>query len=318
MRKVYFIAMVLLLFACTKEIEIEVPPEKPKLVAYSTIVPFTASNPKTLGITLQSSEYIFDTTRSRISDATVLYYENMILKDTLRYDDSLNTYIISTSMNDYPTENNAYSIKIIKDGYKSITAKTSIPPKVDITNAAITPVAYFDETGSVFSEITITFTDPANETNYYELAVSDAPFTYDNNRYFYELSTSDNMITSESYCPSLIQFYVDKPKYLLFTDKEINGQEYRLKAYYSPPQYEDSARYISNHDINIHLRSVTEDYYTFKTTMIQHLYSKQEDILYGMGEPLNVVSNIQNGYGLFAGFNNDIISLHVEEQIVSE
>ncbi|MCD6112151.1 MAG: DUF4249 family protein, partial [Bacteroidales bacterium] len=236
----------------------------------------------------------------------------------LRYVDSLNTYIISNSMSDYPIAGKKYSIQILEDGYKTLTSNTIIPSKVNITDTVITPIAYFDETGSVFSEIAVTFTDPENEINYYELAVSDIAFSYDNADNFYELSTNDNIITSESYYPSLIRFDVDKPKYLLFTDKEINGMKHTLNVYYTPPQREDDNRYISNHYISIHLRNVTEDYYKFKTSMIQHLYSKKEDILYGMGEPLNVISNIENGYGLFAGFNNDIVSLHIKEQIINE
>ena len=320
MSKIYFVTIILFLFSCTKEIEIKIPKEKHKLVVYSTIVPLTFPYPKDLGIKLQSSKHIFDTTTSIINDAQVLYYENNILKDTLKYIDSINTYVISKSMNDYPIVNNSYSIKIIKSGFDTITANTTIPSKVKITDTVITPIAYFDETGSVFSEIAITFTDPINETNFYEVAVSNIAFNYDNPYDFYELSTNDNIITSESYYPSLMRFDVDKPKYLLFTDKEINGKEHTLNIYYTPPRnlHENGSEYISNHYISIHLRNVTKEYYEFKTTMIQHLYSKQEDILYGMGEPLNVKSNIKNGYGLFAGFNNDIVSLHIDEQIISK
>jgi len=320
MSKIYFVTIILFLFSCTKEIEIEIPKEKHKLVAYSTIVPLTFPYPKALGIKLQSSKHIFDTTASIIDDAQILYYENEVLKDTLKYVDSIGVYVISESMSDYPIKNNSYSIQVIKEGYEIITANTTIPSKVNITDTVITSIAYFDETGSVFSEIAITFTDPVNETNYYEIAVSDIAFTYDNSTNFYELSTNDNIITSESYYPSLMRFDVDKPKYLLFTDKEINGKEHILNVYYKPPRnlHENGSEYISDHYISIHLRNITEEYYKFKTTMIQHLYSKQEDILYGMGEPLNVKSNIKNGYGLFAGFNNDIVSFHFDEQIISE
>ncbi len=318
MRKTYFVILVLLLFSCTKEIEIEIPENQHKLVVYATIVPLTFPMPKDLGVVLQSSKHIFDTSTTFIDDAEVLYYENSILKDTLIYNDTLNTYVISESMSDYPIAGNTYSIKIIKEGYDTITASTTIPSKVNITDTVITPIAYFDETGSVFSEIAITFTDPANETNYYELAVSDIAFSYDNPDDFYELSTNDKIITSESYYPSLMRFDVNKPKYLLFTDKEINGKEHILNIYYTPPQRESDKRYISAHYISIHLRNVTKEYYKFKTTMIQQLYSRQEDILYGTGEPLNVISNIKNGYGLFASFNNDIVSLHINKQVISK
>ncbi len=310
--------LVLISISCTKEIEIFIPDQKPSLVVYSTIVPLTFPQPKYLSISLQSSTNIFDTNTNIIDDALILYYENDELKKTLQYSDRTKTYPILTDLSDYPIAGNKYSIQILKEGYETVTASTIIPSKVRITDTVLTPIAYFDETGSVYSEISITFSDPGDEINYYEIGVSDIAFTYDDSHNFYELSTYDKLITSESYYPSLIRFDVDRPKYLLFTDKEINGMEHTLNVYYVPPQWESENRYISSHYISIHLRNVTEDYYKFKTTMIQHLYSKQQDILYGMGEPLNVISNIENGFGLFAGFNNDIVSFRIDELILSE
>lgn len=318
MKHIIVIIISVLLFSCTKEIEIGIPQQKHKLVAYSTIVPLTFPAPKPVGIKLQSSLHIFDNSPSRIADAFVLYFENDFLKDTLEYSDSLDIYSISNNITDYPIAGNTYSVRIYKDGFDTITATTRIPSKVKITDTTIVPIAYVDETGNVFSEISITFTDPVDETNFYEIAVSDIAFQYDSSRYFYKLSTYDNIITSESYYPSLIRFDVDKPKYLLFNDKTINGKERTLTVYYNPPQREDDNRYIANHYISLHLRNVTEDYYKFKTSMIQHLNNNKEDILYGMGEPVNIISNIDNGYGLFAGFNNDIVSFFIPEQIINE
>lgn len=300
--------------ACTKEVEIKIPDQKQNLVVYSTIAPFLLPRPKSLHIDIKNTKYIFDSTNSYIIDANVFLYINNTFTDTIKYIDSVKTYPIIF----FPKEGDKYSIVVQKKGYKTIDAMTYIPSRVRITDTLITPIAYFDETGSVFSEISITFTDPGNEVNYYELAVSKISFSYDNPKDFYELSTNDKIVTSESYYPSLIRFYVDKPKYLLFNDTRINGLKHTLNVYYSPPQHQDDARFISDHFISIHLRNVTEEYYKFKTTMIKHLYNKQEDILYGMNEPINVISNINNGYGLFAGYNFDIVSLHIDELVISK
>ena len=310
MKFFYIIVLIFILLSCSKEIEIDIPRTKPQLVVYSTIVPFTIPKPKFLRLSLQTSKHIFDTSTTYINYAKVLFYENNTLKDTLKYNDSLRYYIISE--NDYPVAGNNYSIKIIKKGFDTVTANTTIPNKVNIIDTNITPIAFFDDLGSVFSEVSITFNDPPNEENYYEIAISDIAFSYENYDYFYDLTTNDNIITSESYYPSLIRFDVDKPKFLLFTDKQINGQKYTVNVYYTPPQRISEYRYISKHYISVHLRNVTKEYYKFKTTMIQQSYSKTEDILYGMGEPLNVISNINNGYGLFSGFNNDIVSFHID------
>lgn len=318
MKYLKVIIMCFLLFSCTKEVEIEIPHEKPKIVAYSTIVPYTPPCPKQPGINLQSSMHIFDHSSGIINDAIVLYFENGILKDTLKYIETQDIYGMADSTSDYPIAGNSYSIRVQKDGYESITASTTIPSKVIISDTSIVPISYFDDTGTVYSEISVTFTDPADEINFYEICVSGYAYIYESFNNYYELSTYDNIITSESYYPSILSFDVNKPKCLLFNDKSINGSEYTLRVYYCPPQGEGEYRCISNHYISVHLRNVSYEYYKFKTSMIQHLNNKEEDILYGMGEPINIISNINNGYGLFAGFNNDIVSLFVPELIINE
>lgn len=309
----------ILMISCVRELEIDVPFEDPKLVVYSTIVPFTLPMPKQLGITLKKSQHLSDTNRNSIVDALVLYYENNILIDTLQYGDSTGVYAISTSIANYPKAGYSYSIKIVKEGFETVTATTKIPQKVHISETAILPIAFINEDGSPFTELSIRFTDPADEINFYEIAIGTDAYEYENPESFYNLTTYDNIITSESYYPSLIRIGVRKPRQLLFSDKTINGQERTLKLYYKPPMFfEDGLHQTRPHFIHVHLRNITEDYYKFHTTKLHHLNNRQEDILYGTGEPLNLVSNVKNGLGLFAGFNNDIQTLFIPGQIINK
>ena len=180
-----FILIIILAISCTKEIEIQIPNQTAKLVVNSTILPYSFFNTKQLSVKLSETKHIFDSTNANIDNAIVLYYENNILKDTLNYVDSLQLYNCSEA-NKYPTVGNKYSIRIEKEGHEVITANTTIPSKIYITDTVITPIVFFDETGSVSSEIALTFTDPANEENYYELAVSDIAFEYGKPDKFYE------------------------------------------------------------------------------------------------------------------------------------
>jgi hypothetical protein len=316
MNRFFCCIIVFIFISCSKEIEIKIPDQKPAIVVYSTIVPFTLPQPKSLSIEIKKTAHIFDTSNYIVENALVKLFKNNTLIDTIKYSPSTKIYPLNITPKAY--EN--YSVIIETDHSRPLKAITTIPEKVQIIDTTVTPIAYFDETGSVFSEVNITFKDPGNSKNFYELALSDIAFSYDNPDRFYEISTNDNIITSESYYPSLIRFDVNKPKYLLFTDDAINGREHTVNIYYTPPQKirEDDNRYISNHYITIHLRNVTEEYYKFKTTLIQQSYNKQEDILYGMGEPLNIYSNIENGYGLFTGFNNDMLSIKIDEVVINK
>jgi Domain of unknown function (DUF4249) len=298
--------------SCTKEIEIKIPEKQPKLVVSSTLVPFTLPMPAQLGLELQSSLNIFDTTKKAlIKDALVLYYENNLLIDTIKYVDILKKYLISTSINKYPVAGNNYSIQIIKQGFATVTAETSIPQIVNITKLDILPIAYLDETGAPYSEVSIAFTDPGDKINFYEIEISDIT-----QKFTYELSSHNPIITGESYYPSVLDFKNNMPTSLLFNDSKINGQKLALKIYYPAPLFIMEHSYISDHTISVHLRNVTEEYYKNKTSFIRHSYSLQENILYGSGEPINVYSNTHNGYGIFAGYNTSIQSLHIPQTLV--
>lgn len=316
--KIFWFIVLLFLWSCTKEIEIDIPQEEPSLVVHSSIVPFTMPVSKSLGIDLQSSLYIYDTTTLKIDDAIVLYYENDILRDTLEYSYDKKKYIIDKTISDFPVVGNKYSIEISKEGFTTVTAHTTIPSKVIITDTIVNQIAYYNEDGGAYSEVSVSFDDPSNEENYYEIAISDIGIADDNWENYYSISSNDNIITSENYYPSLIRFDIKKPKFLLFSDKQINGQAHQLSIFYTPPQRESDVRWITSHYISIHLRNVTEEYYKYRTTLLQHLNSNEEDILYGTGEPLNVVSNIENGLGFFAGYNTDIVSFKLDSLIVSK
>ena len=315
MDKFILTVFLILLFSCSKQIEIEIPKQESKLVINSTIgVQHSFYMPDIMFLLLEikDTKHIFDTTNNYIENPDVYLYKNNILIDTIEYIDTTKIY----SLNQTPFIGDKYSIRIKKGDYKTITANTSIPSKVIITDTVITPLAYIDDEGFAVSEIVITFTDPADEINFYEIAVSDIGFTFDNSDVsYYKLSTNDNIITSENYYPSLIRFDLKKPEFLLFRDSEINGMEHSLNVYYTPPQTWNS---IGMHYITVHLRNVTEEYYNFKTSMLQHFYSKKEDILYGQGEPLNVIGNIKNGYGIFAGYNNDMASFRINSSTINK
>jgi hypothetical protein len=229
--------------------------------------------------------------------------------DTLNYIDSLSSY----PLNFHPGVGDQLSITVKKEGFESVTSSTHIPNKIQIVDTNVTPIAYFNEYGDVYSEISLTFKDPVDQENYYAVRVSDIAYSDYNESDFYKLTTSDPIITSESYYPSIMNFNLDNPKELLFTDETINGKSHTLDVYYSPPQGGSAKNWISEHFISIHLRNVTKEYFQYKTSLIQHLNNKEEDFLYGMGEPLDIVSNIENGHGLFAGFNNDIVSMHINK-----
>ncbi len=312
MKHFVFYIPIMFILACTKEVEIDLPKQPKKMVVYSSLSPLVFPLPKELNLKLTYSKEISDSTNNMIKDALVLYYINNQLIDTVEFVDSLGVYPLVKNMSDYPITGDKCAIKIIKNGFESIYAETVIPTKVTIKDSIlIDQIAYIDELGFAHSKASLTFTDPADEVNYYEIAVTQ---TYasnsDNPDHYFELKTNDEIITSQSYYPSAFSLELKYPKYLLFTDESFNGEEHTVDFFYEPPQASEEYLYILGHYLSFHLRNVSEDYYKYKTSLIQSKNNNTEDVLYGMGEPINVYSNIENGYGIFGAYNYDLQSFH--------
>lgn len=294
-RKTIFILLIFILISCSKEISIDLPEKEKKLVVNSFFIPFTTPNPKSFNVKVNQSSPLLDTTTMKnITDATVIIsYDNQ--NDTMKYNDSLKYYDLGFT---FPDAGKNYELKVIKSGFKTIMSNDIVPSKVKMTSYEVNPIAGTNDCGDIYSEITINYCDPANEKNFYEVEISEETT--------YQIFSNDNIITSESYYPSLLSFGAKNPEYLLFNDSYINGKKHELRIFYYPPQYTDpDGRYIDSHVVFLHFRSVSENYYKYKTSLLQHLYRQQSDILYGTGEPVNVFSNIENGYGIFAGYQED-------------
>ena len=284
-------------------IEIEIPAKESKLVVNSTFSPSL----DTIYLELGNSIHIFDTiSKPLIKDATVILRSNTGLVNTFIYNNEKQKYFL-----DYiPETGIEYTLSVEKEGYNNVIAKDTVPKKIEIEDYSIINVAEVDEAGGLYSKVTINFTDPANEKNYYEIAITDTL----NNYYDDGIYTYDNIITNEAYYPSIISFEVSTPKYLPFSDLQIDGNKTSISIFYFLGGVLDNGTtYISEHSINVHLRSVSEQYYKFHSRLLQHKYNQKDDIIFGMSEPLNAYSNIENGFGVFAAYNEDVIIIKIDE-----
>ncbi|MBW6492060.1 MAG: DUF4249 domain-containing protein [Lentimicrobium sp.] len=314
---IYYFFSLFLFLSCDKEISIEVPETEPALVIHSTLVPYSFPHGKYLGFEISGSRNIFDTTSfSSIDNAIVLLYKNGNPEaDTLKCEKYHNKdfYPIRYSPTQGPLTGEHFRIEVSVPGYESVSAETSIPQKVNIEEINIDRMAYEDEGGLIYSKVTLTFTDNPVETNYYEVVLSFTGAEYSPEDYR-QLASFAPYVVSEIHYPSPLNPDLKKPQYLLFTDKTINGQSVQFEFFFQARQILDKGiKVLLSEIISIQLRNVSQDYYKYRSTWLYSVYNKQGDILYGTGEPVNVFTNIENGLGIFASFNNDISTLQLEE-----
>ncbi len=313
----FFIAVItLLLVSCEQEIEVDIPHNPPKIMINATLVPYALPYGKYLGVELRGSRHIFDSTSNTlITNALVLLYRDSVFMDTLKYDPAFQFYPLGFAILDGPKAGESYKIAASAPGYDNVYARTIIPPKVEIDTVEIDRIAFEDKYGGIHSKITLTFNDPSGQSNYYEVMLS-SKGVYGAPQYF-ELTTYEPYIVSEIHYPPVTNVDLRKPRHLLFNDKSFNGNKVNMTFYYPANYVIDGGIKTMTWDlIFVQLRNVTKEYYDFRSSFLYNTYNQVENMLYGTGEPMNVYSNVENGYGIFAGFNNSTFTIQLDTLII--
>ncbi|RMG30699.1 MAG: DUF4249 domain-containing protein, partial [Bacteroidetes bacterium] len=180
-----------------------------------------------------------------------------------------------------------YRIEVEAEGFDPVSALDSMPAKVHIDSA------FYDYSTEVAS---LSFTDPVNETNYYEVG---PPFT----------TSPDPVVLAEGY--TTINPYGN-----FFSDKLINGQSYTYTArqdehfLYMPPY--EYYRPCERQPCFFHLRALSQSLYLFHKSWIQHGFNITAGSIYDipyLSEPLNVYNNVQGGLGIFAAYQEDSLQI---------
>jgi len=272
MKKLFLILFsVLTLFSCEKYIDMEIPDRGRKLVANCFF-----SDTGSVVVQVSMSRFILDNSDFNVvSDAIVVLYENGTAVDTLT--ETLAGQYITNGF--IPQMGELYSLKIVKDT-EEITASSSIPTTIPFEFIDTTRVAdeYYE-----YLRFRIKINDPADEDNYYMIG--------------FDKEDTNN----DPYYNGGIYFYSEEPfiesynhHYGLFSDILFKGQS-QILAF-------DLDLYNFDNDtnkVNISLFSISKEMFMYLLT----LQAQQNAGNSPFAEPVMVFSNIENGYGIFAGFS---------------
>ncbi len=271
-----FILLSLVIFSCEKEIQIDLPEHKAQPVLNCLF-----SQDSIFKVHLSKTTSIVNNFPSKISDATVHLYENELFIEELTFDGNIYTSTI------LPKTNKKYQIKVNTPKFQNITAFDYIPSKPNLISTSLQKNAYTDEEGYDMGQLTIEFQDNPNKKNYYEVLLivkeTNRPYAP-----YYDEKNNDPVLLNE-------ESLAYEPESLVFSDELLNGSTYKLKINYS--SIED------NLDLKIYFRHITKNYYNYKKRLIIHLYNQEHDIWEGVGEPISMYTNIEGGYGIFAGYS---------------
>lgn len=300
-------------------------------VLLSLFTPDTILN-ITVGTTQQAFSENSTPNAPLIKKATI---ENMDtnLIDTL-YPNTVNSnqYVSNITL----SERFAYKIEI---EFQEITqnnlwAIDTIPGSSKIKSIEITPKAKKVE-NNLLSLVRLEISPSLlQELSFYEITVNTTitdtidymglplnPANFDTYQYLY---SDDPIIAREDYYPSPLQFNAFPPKHLYF--KKLHySTPFNFKFYYSPPSISNSSISTENtiqqyfsHKATIILKTISENYYKYQTSRLSQFYSREGDPLYGVGEPVNVFTNINNGIGIFAAYVTDSSKINNKGFIITD
>ncbi len=250
----------------------------------------------------------FSTTTSPLENYdTINEYVHLILKedDIILADTNFKSDRISFGM--LPKSNTRYSVEVSSIGMRTIFTSDSIPNLVNIDEAFLIFPAGVDEYGDYLAEANICFIDPENETNYYELLIYSGQTR---KSYWHDMyQTSDKVLVNEGD----LDYH---PTSFFFSDELFNGQRYTMRIKHTIGYSTNNNVFIPTKQFVI-LRSISKAYYLYRKYYTRHAYNQQIqgdflDLIF-KGEPQNMYTNITNGYGIFAGYQEITSELYHHE-----
>ncbi len=291
-RLFFIISFILLFTSCISDFE----PDK-DFNAGSERIPVLNSflNPDSLiRIDLYWSNPIEDTTEyNRITNARITLFENeKQICDTLWQKDS------SLVLKHYPTEGFTYKIRAEIPGKEPLSAQTSIPEKI-LAELSVKPdqVPHLnldhnleftgDNTGDFSIWIVVLAYDTNNKVIQAPFIYSDVLFADNINKY----ADPDN--------PYMIKYKYEFESFIRFTKGVLNTGSH---IYYIPfiGMNKPAVDHISSCIISA---SPEYDLYSRSAyTQISYDVEVKTPLLY---QPVHIFTNIKNGQGVFAGYNNN-------------
>lgn len=201
-----------------------------------------------------------------------------------------------------PRADKTYTLRVSAPGYEHIEAIDTVPALLPVEFAYET--AFYD-TSAVDVDVSIHLTDPPAENNYYRLFVH-AQYRDEATRelftYTHAFQTDDEAILAEDHDP----YEIEENNTLsdaVFSDALFDGEPHIISLHLRPALKiiipvagMSQARRLTR--IQLYLYSLSPAYYGYATTYDLHEEVRDNPF----AEPVRVYTNVQNGFGIFAGF----------------
>lgn len=286
----------LLATACELVVDVNMPVPQQKLTINSFFAPDSTWKAYVL-----SSQHVLETKDffDSVTNANVVIYQDGASVETL-------THIGHgeyTSATGRPLPETGYEIRVDAPGYQSIKAvsSTPLPVKIEKLEAQISNRSDWE------TELTVklNFHDRPGEKNYYEAKL----IMKQTSKWIYEGDTISSTNIYSPWLESNDPVVSGEENYegsaFLFKDVLFEGKEFTLQFNASFWGYDSN---LEERTYYIYFRTVSEDYYLFHSTKNLQDYATGDPF----AQPVTVYNNVDNGFGIFAGYSQDVREFKIE------
>ena len=291
-----FILLALINISCEKEINSNFINEDRKIVLSAIMEPdslFTVY----LSESLYPNESFFNSSGPTgsykgIDDAVVSLFIDGVLISEL--ESTGNGRFIAQY---FPQTNLQYTIKTVTNDYPGTQSTSNLPIRIPIDSVKLTgdlsgQDIYYD------LQMKLYLNDPSGEKNYYYLVVL----------YNYYKLDIENFAGRDVFTSNDLVFldHINAKQYYIFNDDLFDGEPYilNLDVTTNTDAYYDSIQYY------FYLCSLNSDFYQYLNSYNEFIaVTDNENNPLPLTEPVQFYNNIQNGFGIFGGYQVSIDSL---------
>jgi regulatory protein YycI of two-component signal transduction system YycFG len=292
-----------LTMACERPIDLTIEEPDPQLVVLSN---FTAD--RNMQVRVSRTQSVLDTEPpAPVLDADVRLFkgEEFVQRLILLSEEGQDPFY--TTQDFKPEIAVTYTIKVEAPGFAPIEAMSQIPVKIDIQSLKVSDylLEKNPEGEALYRfSVTIGFSDPQTENNYYHLNLYQQVYDY-------MLDGQDTIFGKNEFFPIQFNQIIDNNFILayfdggvLFEDTPFNGS---IVSYTFPISFNLNTEEEVPGKLVVELRSVSEEYYFYQRSLSQ----QQQNPGAPFAEPVTLYNNIVNGQGIFAGYSSSLDSVRV-------
>ena len=308
--------LLIALSACTQVIEPDLPEHPPRLVLHAF---FTSDGGWTAHV--GRSSWILESVpahdrraRRAVADAEVELLAGDRVVGELEFNDAAQVYVFGDST---LQAGETYSLQVSAPGFETIRATDTVPKPVPTSVLSYRALASSrsDSGDSVEFSLKLEIQDPPGEENYYQVSMYRIYTGRGASRSEVYLSTKDPSILADNSVDGLPfeegNFEGSAP---YFRDTLFDGRTHEIELSTDfDSEIQLAGDFDSEPDLSgIHLQvlHISEAYYEYLKSARLHDFTRDNPF----AEPLNVYGNVENGYGIFAGYSSRTFELTLEEE----